>query len=78
MVIHHWLKQKKLEELSHKEKNRDFLNRQMDIETQSRSTPYKIVDMTKAYQQVVNSGHIPSDKEINFRQFTSSELNVKK
>ena len=37
-----------------------------------------IIDMKSAYEKVLNSKHKPSDAEINYRQFTSNEMNIKK
>ena len=36
-----------------------------------------IVDMKSAYDQVMKSNHIPTESEKRYRQFTSSELNIK-
>ena len=46
------------------------------LEERTKNIP-SIIDMTSAYEQVVKSNHIPSESEKRFRQFTSSELNIK-
>ena len=78
MIIHHHLQVKKQEEIAAAKKDRDFKDRQMSINQESRNTPYGIVDMKSAYQKVVDSNHKPTDKEVAYRQFTSSELNIRK
>jgi hypothetical protein len=78
MVILDHLQQKKQQELSAEKRNRDFKDRQMKIEQDSRHTPYGIIDMKSAYQKVVDSKHTPTDGEVAYRQFTSSELNIRK
>ena len=46
------------------------------LEERTKNIP-SIIDMRSAYEQVVKSNHIPSESEKRFRQFTSSELNIK-
>tara|TARA_A100001011_G_scaffold387012_1_gene464033 strand:- start:218 stop:457 length:240 start_codon:yes stop_codon:yes gene_type:complete len=46
------------------------------LEERTKNIP-SIIDMRSAYEQVIKSNHIPSESEKRFRQFTSSELNIK-
>ena len=46
------------------------------LEERTKNIP-SIIDMKSAYEQVMKSNHIPSESEKRFRQFTSSELNIK-
>ena len=46
------------------------------LEDRTKNIP-SIIDMKSAYEQVMKSNHIPSESEKRFRQFTSSELNIK-
>ena len=46
------------------------------LEERTKNVP-SIIDMKSAYEQVMKSNHIPSESEKRFRQFTSSELNIK-
>ena len=46
------------------------------LEEKTKNIP-SIIDMRSAYEQVIKSNHIPSESEKRFRQFTSSELNIK-
>ena len=46
------------------------------LEERTKNIP-SIIDMRSAYKQVIKSNHIPSESEKRFRQFTSSELNIK-
>ena len=46
------------------------------LEERNKNIP-SIIDMKSAYEQVMKSNHIPSESEKRFRQFTSSELNIK-
>ena len=78
MIIHHHLQVKKQEEIAAAKRDRDFKDRQMSINQEPRNTPYGIVDMKSAYQKVVDSKHTPTDAEVAYRQFTSSELNIRK
>ena len=46
------------------------------LEERTKNIP-SIIDMRSAYEQVIKSNHIQSESEKRFRQFTSSELNIK-
>ena len=46
------------------------------LEERNKNIP-SIIDMKSAYEQVIKSNYIPSESEKRFRQFTSSELNIK-
>ena len=46
------------------------------LEERTKNIP-SIIDMKSAYEQVIKSNYIPSESEKRFRQFTSSELNIK-
>ena len=46
------------------------------LEDRTKNIP-SIIDMKSVYEQVMKSNHIPSESEKRFRQFSSSELNIK-
>ena len=46
------------------------------LEERTKNIP-SIIDMKSAYEKVLNSNHKPSEEERSYRQFTSSELNIK-
>lgn len=62
----------------------DKLNKEMELKRnqynrlkETTKTIPSIVDMKSAYDQVMKSNHIPTESEKRYRQFTSSELNIK-
>ena len=46
------------------------------LEERTKNIP-SIIDMKSAYEQVQNSNYTPTEQEKSYRQFTSSELNIK-
>ena len=64
-------KQKREEELR-QQKNRSISYEKFDSSVQTKTST--IPDMSSAYTQVRNSGHTPTEEEIQFRRFTSGSL----
>ena len=46
------------------------------LEERQKNIP-SIIDMKSAYEKVLNSNYKPTEQEKSYRQFTSSELNIK-
>ena len=46
------------------------------LEERQKNIP-SIIDMKSAYEKVLNSNYKPTEAERSYRQFTSSELNIK-
>ena len=51
-------------------------HRYNQLEERQKNIP-SIIDIKSAYEKVMNSNHTPSEGEKSYRQFTSSELNIK-
>jgi len=67
-----YLRQKSLEQNQQElelRKGMDFNNQKLDKSVQTKFST--IPNMRDAYSAVRNSGHIPSEKEIHYRRFTS-------
>jgi len=63
--------------LDNEKKELDMKRHQYNqLEERQKNIP-SIIDMKSAYAKVLNSNHKPSEGEKSYRQFTSSELNIK-
>ena len=63
--------------LDNEKKQLDMKRHQYNqLEERQKNIP-SIIDMKSAYAKVLSSNHKPSEGEKSYRQFTSSELNIK-
>jgi hypothetical protein len=67
-----YLRMKSSERLKEKERHQDSLESRSDrFQDSVRTRHSKQVDMTSAYQKVLDKQHKPTPEEIHFRRFTS-------
>ena len=79
MSIYHEYQSHKAQVVLDKQKRELEVKRKQYNQIQQRVTDISpSVDMRSAYEKVINSGHVPTDKEINYRQFTSNQMNIKR